>query len=98
MIINADNALGEVKLNAQVAIVGSGIAGALVALKLEEQGITSVMIEAGDIEKAGSWKIKTSDFQAADYGMGQSYVDLHIQKRFGGGSNVWGGGAHVSEM
>jgi hypothetical protein len=91
MIVNANDLSPGTKLIAQVAIIGSGIAGALVALKLEDLGIDVLLIEAGDIEKSGFWKISTSKFHAADYGVAESYVDLHIQKKFGGGSNVWGG-------
>lgn len=78
-------------LQSQVVIVGSGPAALAVAYALEERGVPSVLLESGTASKTEQWNVLTDGFKGADYGVADSYTQLHIRRQLGGGSNVWGG-------
>ena len=81
------NDLEDLKQNNYVVIIGSGPAGISVALQLEKKGISSVIIEAGDID----FKEKSQSLYDGTI-IGESYPDLKISLRqFGGTSGHWGG-------
>lgn len=73
-------------------IIGSGPAGISLALKLENKGFNSLIIEAGDLEGSNN-----------DYNLlngkkfGDTYTDLeHTRLRqFGGTSAIWGGNCSI---
>ncbi len=74
--------------NFQVIIVGSGPAGISVALKLEEQKINSLIIEAGQEDYSeASQKFYKSKI------IGDNISDLESSRlrQFGGTSDIWGG-------
>jgi choline dehydrogenase-like flavoprotein len=72
-------------------IIGSGFAGMILARRLRELGQRVVVIESGALQEPGRWVLSASPFAKADYRMGQDYIDLHVQRMFGGGAIVWGG-------
>ncbi len=82
------NDLEDLKQNNYVVIIGSGPAGISVALQLEKKGISSVIIEAGDID----FKEKSQSLYDGTI-IGESYPDLKISRlrQFGGTSGHWGG-------
>lgn len=71
-----------------VTIVGAGPAGISLALRLEAQGISSLLVEAGGIDPAP----ESQDFYRGEV-VGDPYFDLDIARlrMLGGSSNHWGG-------
>lgn len=71
-----------------VAIIGSGPAGMSLALRLEEQGVPSIIFEAGDVDPT----VDSQDFYRGDV-VGDPYFDLDVARlrMLGGSSNHWGG-------
>jgi choline dehydrogenase-like flavoprotein len=78
-------------LQSHIVIVGTGPAALAVAYALEERGVSSVLLESGSAGKTEQWNVLTNGFKGADYGVADSYTQLHIRRQLGGGSNVWGG-------
>jgi hypothetical protein len=77
--------------NSDCVIIGSGFAGMILARRLRSFGQKIVVIESGAILEPHRWALSASSFAKADYRMGKDYLDLHVQRLFGGGSIVWGG-------
>ena len=71
-----------------VIIIGSGIAGISLALRLEEKGIESLVIEAGNLD----FEDTLNEFLKVD-SIGDHEGDFTVNRRrqFGGTSRIWGG-------
>ena len=71
-----------------VIIIGSGIAGISVALKLEKKGIETLIIESGNLD----YDEKSQKFLKVD-SIGDHKGDFTANRlrQFGGSSNIWGG-------
>ena len=69
-------------------IIGSGPASITLALKLEENGFSSIIFEAGDLYPTG----ESQDFYSGKI-IGDPYFDLDVTRLrcFGGSSQHWGG-------
>ena len=69
-------------------IIGSGPAGITTALKLEAQGLDTLIVEAGS-EKSNPNDLKYLDGTTT----GDNYTDLKFTRlrQFGGTSGLWGG-------
>ena len=82
------NNLNELEEQNNVVIIGSGPAGISVALQLEKKGISSVIIEAGNI----NYDEKSQSFYKGTV-IGDEYPDLSTSRlrQFGGTSGHWGG-------
>lgn len=72
-----------------VVIIGGGPAGITLALKLEERGVPSLLLEAGAtrFDAAGQDFLRAASIAPDDHGP----VDLFRRRRLGGTSTVWGG-------
>lgn len=79
------------KTISEIVIVGSGPAAMATAYALEQKGISCVLLESGEPDKAERWDIKTNGFTAVSYGVPESYPELHVRRQPGGGLNVWSG-------
>ncbi len=79
------------RLEADVVIVGSGLAGTAVARRLVESGAKVIVLESGSLATTGHWRVSAQGFQAHRYPTTQSYVDLHVRREVGGASRFWGG-------
>ena len=82
------NNLNELEEQNNVVIIGSGPAGISVALQLEKKGISSVIIEAGNI----NYDEKSQSLYKGAV-IGDEYPDLTTSRlrQFGGTSGHWGG-------
>ena len=71
-----------------VIVIGSGPAGITAALKLEEQNIRTLLIEAGNLELDPD----SEDFLKGNV-IAEDYYDMSTRRArmFGGTSNLWGG-------
>ena len=80
------------KKNFFAIIVGSGPAGISTALKLEQNGFESLILESGSAE----YKSDTQKYLDGDV-IGDEYNDLKISrlKQFGGTSGLWGGNCNT---
>ena len=69
-------------------IIGSGPASITLALKLEENGFSSIIFEAGDLYPTG----ESQEFYSGEI-VGDTYFDLDVTRLrcFGGSSQHWGG-------
>ena len=86
MIIDNLSSLENIKH--PVIIIGSGPAGITTALKLEQNKINSLIIEAGGIQPDEN----TSEYLRGEV-VGDNYPDLSTirLRQFGGTSGIWGG-------
>lgn len=91
MLTEFSELVGRRNTLSDIVIVGSGPAALAVAYTLEEHGVSSIMLESGEASKTEQWDVSTNGFKGADYGVSDSYTQLHIRRQLGGGSNVWGG-------
>ena len=79
------------KLDADVVIVGSGLAGTVIARRLVESGASVIVLESGSLGTSGRWRITARGFESHRYPTTESYVDLHLRREVGGASRFWGG-------
>lgn len=78
-------------LEADVVIIGSGIAGIAIARRLAARNIRSIVVESGAEPFDRRWRLLPARPEAPHDRVRQDYIDLHVQRSFGGASNVWGG-------
>ena len=71
-----------------VVILGSGIAGIIAALELEELGAKVLVIEAGKYKRD---EVSQKFYKAEILSKYHSDASAHRSRRFGGTSDVWGG-------
>ena len=75
-------------LHAEVCIIGGGMAGLAIALELDRQGISTLVLESGGYEPDE----KTRDLYRGDStGIPYLYSDGCRSRYLGGSSNCWGG-------
>jgi choline dehydrogenase-like flavoprotein len=75
-------------LHAEVCIIGGGMAGLAIALELDRQGISTLVLESGGYEPDE----KTRDLYRGDsIGIPYLYADGCRSRYLGGSSNCWGG-------
>jgi hypothetical protein len=88
MIIDFNNSSVNVDFHCDVCIVGGGPAGISLALELNEQGLSTCLIESGGLKISR----KNQRLNRVN-NLGIPYKDLSVQRgRFlGGSSNLWGG-------
>lgn len=91
MIIEFSKFTPDQKHLPSVYIIGSGLAGLAAAHILEERGIDCIVFESGTGPGQRTWNISSDPMEMADYGIPESYSQLHIRREPGGGANVWGG-------
>jgi GMC oxidoreductase/NAD(P)-binding Rossmann-like domain len=83
-----------IKSNEKVAktiIIGSGPAALSLAYTLEQHGKECVLLESGDGKAPEQWNVVSDPLDNADYGVKESYPQLHIRREIGGGLAVWAG-------
>jgi len=91
MIIESKKYLIKKEIISDVIIVGSGLAALAVAYTLEKRGIGCILFESGTESEHAQWRITSEPITKADYGVQESYAQLHVRREPGGGSSVWGG-------
>lgn len=89
MILDGNLAQTPGTLSAQVVIVGSGAAGLALALRLEEQGIDTLVVEAGGDKVDAT----AQDLYRAASVAPESHGPTHLYRRraLGGTTAIWGG-------
>ena len=91
MIINFSDFIKSANAVDSPVIVGSGIAAMALAHTLEKHGVACVIFESGVQGRKAEWNVTTEPLNGADYGVPESFTQLHIRREPGGGSSVWGG-------
>lgn len=87
MIIDLEQARSQ-SLQCDVCIVGGGAAGITLALELERQGVSAVLLEGGGLNYPTSKELDLYDASVAE----KSYpVSASRLRYFGGSTNHWGG-------
>jgi choline dehydrogenase-like flavoprotein len=88
MIIDLQKSTGDVRLEAEVCIVGAGAAGVALARDLMNAGRDVCLLEGGGMD----YEDKTQSLFIGE-NVGMEYYDLdHSRLRFfGGTTNIWGG-------
>jgi len=88
MIINLSNLPDKTELSAQICIIGAGVAGQTVAVRLAEANIDVILIESGGTD----FDVATQRL-AEGRNIGQTYYDLETTRLrlFGGTAAIWGG-------
>jgi len=93
MLIEARALPGDASLEADVCIVGGGVAGITLALALERKGVASVLVEAGGLKFAGR-----ADYEGEAVGLSYDLAASRT-RQLGGSSNCWWGWCSpLSEM
>lgn len=89
MILNGNHPQVPAQIEADVVIVGAGIAGIVLALELSATGLHVLLVEAGGTAFARA----TQDFYQASTVEPHSHgpVDMFRRRVLGGSSTVWGG-------
>lgn len=91
MVVEFPEFLKQGEHSPDVIIVGSGLAAFAAAYTLESRGIPCTLFESGAGPGQKEWKITSETIAMADYGVSESYAQLHIRREPGGASSVWGG-------
>lgn len=91
MVVEFPEFLKQGEHSPSVIIVGSGLAAFAAAYTLESRGIPCTLFESGAGPGQKEWKITSETIAMADYGVSESYAQLHIRREPGGASSVWGG-------
>ncbi len=88
MLIDLEQASGDLQLQAEVCIIGAGAAGMTLARDLMKAGREVCLVEAGGMD----YEAKTQTLFEGE-NVGAEYYDLdHARLRFfGGTTNIWGG-------
>jgi choline dehydrogenase-like flavoprotein len=89
MILDARDAQTPHRLEAEVAIVGSGAAGLALALSLDEAGVRTILVEAGGeaVDPAAQDLYRAITVEPESHGP----VHLYRRRAFGGTTAIWGG-------
>lgn len=89
MIVDANTIPADSCLNADVCVVGGGAAGISLALSMSGQGLSIILLEAGQLhEHAPSQALYEGE--VSDERM-HSPPDKYRQRRMGGSTTIWGG-------
>ena len=96
MLLHSDKWNGEQSHQADVAIVGAGAAGISLALALQDKGISSILVEGGDINYSEASQDLYDGKQFGDY-YSQAGLKHSRMRFFGGSTNCWAGGCTVFE-
>ena len=89
MIVDANTIPADSCLRADVCVVGGGAAGISLALSLSGQGLSIILLEAGQLhEHAPSQALYEGE--VSDERM-HSPPDKYRQRRMGGSTTIWGG-------
>lgn len=91
MVVEFPEFLKRGENSPDVIIVGSGLAAFAAAYTLESRGIPCTLFESGSGPGQKEWKITSEAIAKADYGVSESYAQLHVRREPGGASSVWGG-------
>ncbi len=89
MIIQANTVVNGSQLEVDVCIVGSGAAGIPLAMRLSGNGLTVVILEAGQLKSDAATQ-KLYEGEVADEQL-HSPPDKYRHRRFGGSTAIWGG-------
>jgi choline dehydrogenase-like flavoprotein len=88
MFIDSRQVEDNACLHAEICIIGGGMAGLVIALELDRQGISTLVLESGGYEPDE----KTRDLYRGDStGIPYLYADGCRSRYLGGSSNCWGG-------
>ena len=89
MIQSADDIVRDAVIQADICIVGGGPAGITLALELARTGQRILLLESGDYDAANDAQALNAG-EVADETL-HSPPDKYRQRRFGGGTTIWGG-------
>ena len=89
MIQSADDIVRDAVIQADICIVGGGPAGITLALELARTGQRILLLESGDYDAANDAQAVNAG-EVADETL-HSPPDKYRQRRFGGGTTIWGG-------
>lgn len=89
MIQNADEIVRDTVVHANTCIVGGGPAGITLALQLVRTGQSILLLESGDFEASEDAQALNAG-EVVDEAL-HSPPDKYRQRRFGGGTSIWGG-------
>jgi GMC oxidoreductase/FAD dependent oxidoreductase len=89
MIDNLAQLADGIVVDTELAVVGSGPAGIVVALEAASQGMSVVLLESGD----PSFNPAAQDLsEAAEWDTGRhAPLSMSVRRQVGGTSNIWGG-------
>jgi choline dehydrogenase-like flavoprotein len=89
MIFN-DGDNSKILLNYDLAIVGAGVAGIILAIEMEQSGLRVAVFESGDFE----FSKNTQDLYRGEVAgkLIHAPLDAYRMRFFGGSTNCWGGG------
>ena len=87
MLIEAGELPSGSTLNAEICIIGGGVAGITLALEFERQGITTCVLEGGGLKPTTK---SQSLYQGDNVGLPYD-LQATRTRRLGGSSNCWGG-------
>jgi len=89
LIISADELSGSAEMSSQLAVVGAGPAGIVIALEAARNGQEVVLIESGH-SKFDAQLQQLSDAAAWDPGR-HAPMSVSVRRQLGGTSTIWGG-------
>ena len=89
MIQDADQIVRDTIVQADICIVGGGPAGITLAIELAKTGNSILLLESGGIEPCEDAQALNAG-EVVDQAL-HSPPDKYRQRRFGGGTSIWGG-------
>ena len=89
MIITADSLSGDTTLSADLAVIGAGPAGIVVAMEVASRGFDVLLVESG-YEKFSPDAQYLADAEELDSSL-HSPMSLTTRRQLGGTSVIWGG-------
>lgn len=87
MLIDARSLSDDDGFHADVCVIGGGIAGITLALELEKRGVSSVVLEAGELKFSGRAQ---SEYDGEVDGLAYDLASSRT-RQLGGSSNCWWG-------
>jgi choline dehydrogenase-like flavoprotein len=89
MIQDADQLVRDTIVQADICIVGGGPAGITLAIELAKTGSSILLLESGDVGPSDDAQALNAG-EVVDEAL-HSPPDKYRQRRFGGGTSIWGG-------